>query len=205
MRSLGTAHDISRIGLILPVVRAYLGTEKSDGSSSDAVVIGYDITWEASFEHVLSWALMVLEGARSLEQPRPHMERQRYALAAKQCTEDIQRLASDAALWRAPPQVPIPDAVQSVCSPEPLLTSRADPSKVVCRVMTPRPVVVTLIGHKCDLEHSRRVPFAAGVLMAKVLSKMLGSEVAFFETSAKTGHNVTQAFDSILERAAALW
>ena len=57
----------------------------------------------------------------------------------------------------------------------------------------PDDAVVVLVGCKSDLEDKRQVPVAK----AKELADSLGN-VRFFETSAKTGCNVDQVFNSVI-------
>merc|ERR1711924_57578 len=56
----------------------------------------------------------------------------------------------------------------------------------------PEDLPFLLVGNKCDLESRRKVPKSAGVALAARLG------CPFFETSAKTGHNVDEAFDTAL-------
>ena len=46
------------------------------------------------------------------------------------------------------------------------------------------------VGSKCDLEGRRMVPKSEGIALASRLG------CPFFEVSAKTGHNVDEAFDT---------
>ena len=53
-------------------------------------------------------------------------------------------------------------------------------------------LVFILVGNKCDLKESRQVSKAEGMSYAKQ------HHMAYIETSAKTGLNVTEAFDSLV-------
>ena len=50
-------------------------------------------------------------------------------------------------------------------------------------------LVIMLVGNKCDLEHERQVPTTKGKQYAAA-----NGLYAFIETSAKTAHNVNEAF-----------
>merc|ERR1712060_10605 len=50
-------------------------------------------------------------------------------------------------------------------------------------------LLIVLVGNKCDLEHKREVPAAKGKRFAAE-----NALFAFIETSAKTAHNVDEAF-----------
>ena len=63
----------------------------------------------------------------------------------------------------------------------------------ICSV--PEDAVVALVGCRSDLESERVVPVARAEELARTLHHR---EVKFFETSAKTGHNVDQVFNSVI-------
>lgn len=68
-----------------------------------------------------------------------------------------------------------------------------------------RPPILSLVGNKSDCEDSRRVTSAEGSQLAAEMSRKCGTEVAFFETSAKEDTNVTELFDSIAMRMVDMW
>ena len=61
-------------------------------------------------------------------------------------------------------------------------------------------VSFTLVGHKSDCDSRRQVSTSEGVELAAQLSEVLSIEVAFFETSAKTGAYVDVLFHDTVAR-----
>ena len=62
-----------------------------------------------------------------------------------------------------------------------------------CRQYSDPEALYMLIGNKCDLEDERQVTFEEGNELAATLG------IAFFETSAKDGINVTEAYTHLAE------
>lgn len=59
-----------------------------------------------------------------------------------------------------------------------------------CMNNSPKTVTLVLVGNKCDLEDKRVVPFEEGIEFAKKKG------INFFETSAKSGFNIEEVFQS---------
>ena len=62
-----------------------------------------------------------------------------------------------------------------------------------CKSSAQREVLMVLIGNKCDLEEERKVSKEEGENLAKKYG------ISFYETSAKTGANVQEAFTESLK------
>ncbi|KAL4502165.1 hypothetical protein ABPG72_000400 [Tetrahymena utriculariae] len=55
--------------------------------------------------------------------------------------------------------------------------------------------IIALVGNKCDLKHERQVSYQEGRQLAESLGML------FFEVSAKTGYQVYELFESLIDKA----
>ena len=65
-----------------------------------------------------------------------------------------------------------------------------------CKNYSPKNVYIVLVGNKSDLEERRQIPTEKGQEIADKFG------IAFFETSAKTGHNVVKIFEESVKEIA---
>lgn len=145
-------------------------------------VCRYDVTDSVSFRSVLlrwlpAYYRMQVQPELDVNQFKPHAEALNAAIEGGCSSDELDQLLQTIA----------PLVSQPVCNDDGW------------------PVVMTLIGNKCDLEDQRQVTRAQGEMLAVVLTRLCSIEVSFIETSAKTGYNVDEVFNEAFGRAVDLW